>query len=41
LGSGIFEQPARMTAVENFLMSLAANEKFADIVISKIMDIYI
>lgn len=40
-GGGIFEQPARMMGMENFLMSLAANEKFADTVMTKILDIYI
>lgn len=40
-GGGVFEQPERMMGMENFLMSLAANEKFADTVMSKITDIYI
>ncbi|MHC4620700.1 MAG: uroporphyrinogen decarboxylase family protein [Planctomycetota bacterium] len=40
-GGGVFEQPSRMMGMENFLMSLAANEKFADAVMSKILDIYI
>jgi len=40
-GGGVFEQPERMMGMENFLMSLAANEEFADTVMSKITDIYI
>ncbi|MHC4645689.1 MAG: uroporphyrinogen decarboxylase family protein [Planctomycetota bacterium] len=40
-GGGIFEQPSRMMGMENFLMSLAADENFADTVMSRILDIYI
>jgi uroporphyrinogen decarboxylase len=40
-GGGVCEQPERMMGMENFLMALAADEKFADTVMSKITDIYI
>jgi uroporphyrinogen decarboxylase len=40
-GGGIFEQPSRMMGMENFLMSLAANEGFADTVMGRILEIYI
>jgi uroporphyrinogen decarboxylase len=40
-GGGIFEQPSRMMGMEKFLMSLAANEEFADTVMGRILEIYI
>ena len=40
-GGGIFEQPARMMGMERFLMSLALDQKFADTVMERIIEIYI
>lgn len=41
IGGGIFEQPARTMGMENFLMALVAEPKFADRLMEKITDIYI
>lgn len=41
IGGGIFEQPARIMGMENFLMALAAEPKFADRLMEQITDIYI
>jgi uroporphyrinogen decarboxylase len=41
IGGGIFEQPARVMGLENFLMALAAEPRFADRFMEKITDIYI
>ena len=41
IGGGIFEQPARTMGMEKFLMSLAAEPKFADRLMEQITDIYI
>jgi len=41
IGGGIFEQPARTMGMQNFLMTLAADLKFADRLMDQITDIYI
>jgi uroporphyrinogen decarboxylase len=41
IGGGIFEQPARVMGLENFLMALVADQKFADRLMEQITDIYI
>ncbi len=41
IGGGIFEQPARVMGMENFLMALVAEPTFADRLMEKITDIYI
>jgi uroporphyrinogen decarboxylase len=41
IGGGIFEQPARVMGLENFLMALAAEPEFADRLMEQITDIYI
>ena len=41
IGGGIFEQPARVMGMENFLMALASEPKFADRLMEQITDIYI
>ena len=41
IGGGIFEQPARVMGLENFLMALAAEPKFADRLMEQITDVYI
>ncbi|OGO34790.1 MAG: hypothetical protein A2Z16_05570 [Chloroflexi bacterium RBG_16_54_18] len=41
IGGGIFEQPARTIGMENFLLTLAAEPKFADRLMERITDIYI
>ncbi|OGO25952.1 MAG: hypothetical protein A2W33_10870 [Chloroflexi bacterium RBG_16_52_11] len=41
IGGGIFEQPARMIGMQNFLMALVADPKFADRMMEQITDIYI
>ncbi len=41
IGGGIFEQPARVMGLENFLMALAADPAFADRLMETITDIYI
>jgi uroporphyrinogen decarboxylase len=41
IGGGIFEQPARTMGLENFLMALVAEPKFADRLMGQITDIYI
>lgn len=41
IGGGIFEQPARVMGLENFLMALVAEPRFADRLMGKITDIYI
>lgn len=41
IGGGIFEQPARTMGLENFLMALVAEPKFADRLMEQITDIYI
>jgi uroporphyrinogen decarboxylase len=41
IGGGIFEQPARTMGMENFLMALVAEPKFADRLMEGITDIYI
>lgn len=41
IGGGIFEQPARTIGMENFLMAIAAEPKFADRLMERITDIYI
>ncbi len=41
IGGGIFEQPARTMGMENFLMALVAEPKFADRLMDGITDIYI
>jgi uroporphyrinogen decarboxylase len=40
-GGGIFEQPARMMGMENFLLSLALEPKFADALMEGITELYI
>lgn len=40
-GGGVFEQPSRIMGMERFLMSLAANEKFANMVMEKIVELYL
>jgi uroporphyrinogen decarboxylase len=41
IGGGIFEQPARVMGLENFLMALVAEPAFADRLMESITDIYI
>lgn len=41
IGGGIFEQPARVMGLENFLMALLAEPAFADRLMETITDIYI
>ncbi len=41
IGGGIFEQPARVMGLENFLMALVAEPKFADCLMERITDIYV
>lgn len=41
IGGGIFEQPARTMGMENFLMALVAEPRFADRLMEQITDIYI
>lgn len=41
IGGGIFEQPARTMGLQNFLMALIAEPKFADRLMDQITDIYI
>lgn len=41
IGGGIFEQPARTIGMQNFLMAIAAEPKFADRLMEQITDIYI
>lgn len=41
IGGGIFEQPARVMGLENFLMALASEPKFADRLMEQITDLYI
>lgn len=41
IGGGIFEQPARTIGMQNFLISLVAEPKFADRLMEQITDIYI
>jgi uroporphyrinogen decarboxylase len=39
-GGGIFEQPARIMPMEEFLMGIASDPKFSDMVLGKMFDIY-
>ncbi len=41
IGGGIFEQPARVMGLENFLMALVTDASFADQLMEKITEIYI
>ncbi|MCL4396406.1 MAG: uroporphyrinogen-III decarboxylase [Chloroflexi bacterium] len=41
IGGGIFEQPARTMGLENFLMALVTEPKFADRMMETITDIYV
>jgi uroporphyrinogen decarboxylase len=41
IGGGIFEQPARTMGLENFLMALVTEPRFADRMMEQITDIYI
>jgi uroporphyrinogen decarboxylase len=41
IGGGIFEQPARTMGLENFLLSLVTDPKFADRFMERITEIYI
>ncbi|MFU8771934.1 MAG: uroporphyrinogen decarboxylase family protein [Anaerolineales bacterium] len=41
IGGGIFEQPARTIGLENFLMAMVSEPKFADHLMEGITDIYI
>lgn len=41
IGGGIFEQPARVMGMQNFLMTLISKPAFADRLMEKITDIYI
>lgn len=41
IGGGIFEQPARIMGLENFLIALIREPKFADRMMEQITDIYI
>ena len=41
IGGGIFEQPARVMGMENFLMALVSEPVFADRLMEQITDIYI
>ena len=41
IGGGIFEQPARVIGLENFLMALVQEPQFADRMMDRITDIYI
>jgi len=40
-GGGVFEQPARIIGMGSFLTSIALNEKFANMVMEKITELYI
>jgi uroporphyrinogen decarboxylase len=40
-GGGIFEHPARIRGMEDFLMDSVANVKFADAIIEKITELYL
>jgi uroporphyrinogen decarboxylase len=40
-GGGVFEQPARIMGMERFLTSIALNEKFANMAMEKITELYI
>lgn len=40
-GGGVFEQPARIIGMESFLTSIALNEKFANMAMEKITELYI
>ena len=39
-GGGIFEQPARVMPMEEYLMGIASDPKFSDLVLGKMFDIY-
>lgn len=39
-GGGIFEQPARIMPMEEFLMGIASDPQFSDMVLGKMFDIY-
>jgi uroporphyrinogen decarboxylase len=39
-GGGIFEQPARIMPMEQFLMGIASDPEFSDMVLGKMFDIY-
>jgi uroporphyrinogen decarboxylase len=39
-GGGIFEQPARVMPMEEFMMGIASDPKFSDMVLGKMFDIY-
>jgi uroporphyrinogen decarboxylase len=41
IGGGVFEQPARTIGLENFLMAMVSEPKFADGLMERITDIYI
>ena len=41
IGGGIFEQPARVMGLQNFLMALVSEPAFADRLMETITDIYI
>ena len=41
IGGGIFEQPARVMGLQNFLMALISEPAFADRLMETITDIYI
>lgn len=41
IGGGIFEQPARTAGMENFLMALVAEPRWADAMMERITEIYI
>ncbi len=41
IGGGIFEQPARVMGMENFLMALVSRPDFADRLMDQITDLYI
>ncbi|HTP01506.1 MAG TPA: uroporphyrinogen decarboxylase family protein, partial [Anaerolineales bacterium] len=41
IGGGIFEQPARVMGLQNFLMALVSEPAFADRLMERITDIYI
>jgi len=40
-GGGVFEQPARIMSMERFLISIVLNEKFANMAMEKITELYI
>lgn len=40
-GGGVFEQPARIMGMERFLTSIALNEKFANMAMEKITELYV